>query len=147
MRRLPPVTLVLALVLGACAAAEPPPPGQLVKVTLSEFAFTPKDLILKAGQLVTLELRNRGQVQHEIMAGTGVPEHEGYPNDLFAGVDVKLSGTSTRDHAHRGFAIIVAPGKTARATFTVPARAGAYEIGCFEIGHYASGMVGRLVVE
>jgi uncharacterized cupredoxin-like copper-binding protein len=142
------LALVVATVaiLSSCAS-EPAAPGQLVRITLSEFAFSPKDITLKAGQLVTLELRNRGQLQHEVMAGTGVPEHEGYPSDLFTGVAVTLTGTSTRDHAHRGFAIIVGAGKTARATFTVPEQRGVYEIGCFELGHYASGMVGRLVIE
>ena len=139
--------MLAATLLGACAAAEPAPPGQLVRVTLSEFAFTPNELHLPAGVVVTLELRNRGQAQHEVMAGTGYPEHEGYASDLFAGVSVELTNTSTRDHAHRGFAIIVAPGKTARATFAVPDRKGVYEIGCFEPGHYAAGMVGRLIVE
>lgn len=138
---------LLGLVAGACASA-PAAPGRLVKIEMTDFAFAPKEIRVKAGELVTFELPNKGVVAHEIMAGRGEILHAGgYAEDLFTGLDVKMSGQLQKDHGHGGFSVMVDKGKTARATFTVPARPGTYEIACFEPGHYASGMVGRLIIE
>lgn len=136
-----------ALVAAACAA-EPAPPGRAVRLVMSDFAFTPKELALRQGELVTIEMPNRGAVDHEIMAGKGEIRHEGgYTEDLFAGVDVTLRGNEKPDHSHGGFMVLVGKGKTARMTFVVPSRPGTYEMGCFQPGHYLAGMVGRIVIE
>lgn len=147
MRRPLAVGALLLLVAGACGSAQPAP-GRLVRIEMTDFAFAPKEIRVKAGEIVTLELPNKGVVAHELMAGRGEILHAGgYAEDLFTGLEVAVSGQLKKDHGHGGFSVMVDPGKTARATFTVPAKPGTYEIACFEPGHYASGMVGKLVIE
>lgn len=147
MRALLVAGLLLALVAGACAST-PAALGRLVRVEMTDFAFAPKEIRVKAGELVAFELSNKGVVQHELMAGSGEILHAGgYTEDLFKGLDVRMSGEMPKEHGHGGFSVMVDKGRTARATFTVPARPGTYEIACFEPGHYASGMVGKLVIE
>jgi len=140
---------LLALVAGACSTT-PEVPGRAVSVEMTDFAFQPRELRLRSGDLVTLVLKNKGTVAHEIMAGSGEIQHDGgYATDLFGQVDVRVSGGAKPDHVHAkgGFMVVVGKGTTAHATFTVPARPGVYEIGCFQPGHYLAGMVGRLVIE
>jgi len=144
------VVLALVAVLGAAACSAPPAAadGRIVRVTLKEFAYAPSRVTLKAGELVTLELANRGTIFHELMAGRGeILPHGGYAEDLFSGVETRMSGNDPAAHSHGGFGVLVREGTTARLTFVVPDRPGTYEMGCFEAGHYLSGMVGRIVIE
>jgi uncharacterized cupredoxin-like copper-binding protein len=144
-----PVRLALLLAGGiTVAACAPAPPGRAVQIEMTDFAFTPREVTLRSGEVVTLVLKNKGTVPHEIMAGGGEIQHAGgYANDLFAGTDLRVSGDMRPDHQHGGVMILVDRGRTAYATFTVPYRRGVYELGCFEPGHYLAGMFGRLVIE
>lgn len=144
------VALAVAAVLVAVACSAPPSAadGRIVPIGLREFAFAPSRVTLKAGELVTLELVNRGTIFHELMAGRGeILSHGGYAEDLFSDVETRLSGNDPAAHSHGGFGILVAKETTARLTFVVPDRPGTYEMGCFEAGHYLAGMVGRIVIE
>jgi uncharacterized cupredoxin-like copper-binding protein len=115
---------------------------------MTEFAFHPKEIRVRPGELVTLVLKNKGNERHEVMAGRGAIQHSGgYSEDLLAGIELRVSGALRADHSHGGVMVLVAKGGTAHATFTVPDRPGEYEMGCFEPGHYLAGMVGRLVIE
>lgn len=140
--------LVGLLVATSCGSASTSADGRIVRIGLKEFAFAPSRVTLKAGELVTLELANRGTIFHELMAGQGeILSHGGYAGDLFSGVDVRMTGNDPAAHSHGGFGVLVAKGTTARLTFVVPDRPGTYEMGCFEAGHYLAGMVGRIVIE
>lgn len=144
------VALAVATVLVAAACSAPPASadGRIVRIALKEFGYAPSRVTLKAGELVTLELANRGTIFHELMAGRGeILPHGGYTEDLFGGVETRMSGNDPAVHSHGGFGVLVAEGTTARLTFVVPDRPGTYEMGCFEAGHYLAGMVGRLVIE
>ena len=146
--RIATLALVGVLVAVACGAAPSAADGRVVRIVLREFAFVPSRVVLKTGELVTLELANRGAVFHELMAGRGeILSHGGYAEDLFGGVDVRMSGNDPAAHSHGGFGVLVAAVTTARLTFVVPDRPGTYEMGCFEAGHYLAGMVGRIVIE
>ena len=145
--RILPALVASGLLLAACAS-EPPAPGRLVKIEMTEFAFHPKEVRLKAGEIVTLQLANKGTMPHEIMAGRGEIQHSGgYADDVFEGVDIAITGELRPDHSHGGVMVLVDARRTARATFIVPDCPGVYEMGCFEPGHYLSGMVGRIVIE
>ena len=58
--------------------------GRVVRVELSEFAFSPPQVILQAGETVTIALTNVGKLEHEFMAGTGVMAGMGYRTDWLA---------------------------------------------------------------
>lgn len=146
--RLVALAVAAVVVAAACSAPSAAADGRIVQVTLKEFAYAPSRVTLRTGELVTLELANRGTIFHELMAGRGeILPHGGYAEDLFGGVETRMTGNDPAVHSHGGFGILVAKGTTARLTFVVPDRPGTYEMGCFEAGHYLAGMVGRIVIE
>lgn len=148
MRRLLAGGALLALVAGACGST-PAVAGRAISLEMSEFAFHPKEIRVRSGELVTFVLKNKGNEPHEVMAGRGAIQHSGgYTEDLFSGVDVQVRGNTKPDHTHdSGFMVVAGKGATAYLTFTVPPRLGTYELGCFQPGHYAAGMIGKLVIE
>lgn len=147
MRGLLTAGTLLALVAGACSTT-PSVPGRAVEIEMTDFAFAPRNVTLRSGELVTLVLKNKGTVPHEIMAGSGEIQHSGgYADDLLAKVELRVSGAMRPDHSHEGAMVLVARGTAAMVTFTVPRRPGTYEMACFEPGHYLAGMVGKLVIE
>lgn len=144
---------LLALVVAACAPGAQQQPAQgpggarVIQLELSEFAFKPASITLKAGETVTLKITNKGAVEHELAAGRQAQATEGgFKEDFFKGVQLKLTGLSPIS-GHEGSGVKVDPGKSGEVTFTVPDKKGSYEIGCFIPGHYVSGMKGTLVVQ
>jgi len=132
--------LLAALSLMAAACAPPPPPGvakttgagpavaqapvqaaapaQAITITATEMAFSPTSLEVKAGQPVTLTLRNNGVVEHNWQGKIG---------------DETILVTAQ-------------PKQSASKTFT-PQTAGTYKIVCTVPGHEQAGMVATLVVK
>ena len=160
-RKLVPLVLVLILlVLAGCrteGAASPAPaakqPSQPpIQVKLSEFAFQPNQIRVKAGETVQLELINDGKNEHEFMVGRTVDMHEGEPNGYQKDFFDRVKATSdkvkfVKEHGH-GSMLKLPVGARTTLTFTAPAdTTGEWEVGCFVIGHYPSGMKGTLIVE
>lgn len=108
---------LLAVTLVACGGGATTAAGPTVAVELSDFKFTPQTVELPAGQKVTLELKNKGSVEHDFTIE---------PIGLKA--IVKGGQTATR---------VVGP-FTAGTT---------YDVICTTAGHKESGMVGKLVVK
>ena len=52
--------LGFALVLSACGGG-----GSTIKVTITDFAYSPNTFTVKAGEKVTLQATNKGAVEHE----------------------------------------------------------------------------------
>lgn len=91
--------------------------AETITVEMSEFAFKPADLTAKAGQEVTIELKNVGGVTHNLH----IPD---------LGVESPQ----------------VAGGATETFSFT-PDKTGTFKIVCTEPGHEQAGMVGNLTVQ
>jgi uncharacterized cupredoxin-like copper-binding protein len=147
------VLAAAALLLGACTAGTPEENGpDRVEITMSEFAFDPDAVTVPTGREVTVALTNDGDVRHEFMAGRDpMPDDGGYLQDLFAGVDPTVDPPDAivmdAHDAHAGFMVQVEPGESVEVTFSLPTdRAGDWEIGCFEPGHYEAGMHATLTV-
>jgi len=162
--------LYLALIMGVgffalSACGSPTPETLVMDISMAEFSFTPDVIEAKVGQQVTLNLTNRGALQHEIMFGRSAMMMGGQPNgyemDMFsmAGMDptVTFGGGMEDDMMmgeagmqHGGFSVILPPGQqTAQMTFTVTEEMmGEWEFGCFEQDgvHYTAGMTGMMVV-
>ncbi len=155
-----------ALALAACgeekeeAAATPaatppaaeetaPPAAEVIQITMGEMFFEPKEIRLKEGQQVQIELVNEGVVEHEFMVGREArPAPGGYEQDFFEGIDVQFTGEKAeleREEGH-GTEVMLEAGGRAVLTFTVPTGT-EWEIGCFVPGHYEAGMKGKLIVE
>lgn len=58
--------LLLGLVIAACGGPASTTSGA-VKLTLSEFKYSPSTIDLAAGAKMTLELRNAGTVEHDLI--------------------------------------------------------------------------------
>ena len=131
MRRLLMLMLMGSLLLSAACAPPPPPtaaaaaapakpaaPAQEVTITATEMAFSPTTLEVKAGEPVTLTVKNNGVLEHNWQAVIG------------------------------GETIVVAvqPKQSASRTFT-PQAAGTYKVICNVPGHEQAGMVATLVVK
>ena len=118
--RLASLALAGLLVLGltACGgAASPTATGPKVTVEFSEFKFAPSNIEVPADQKVTLEMRNRGTVEHDIT------------------VDAI------------GLKAIVKPGQTATRVIGPFAAGTTYEVYCSVAGHKESGMTGKLIAK
>ena len=115
---LPVALLGLALVLAACGGASGSGGGG-TSVTMSEYKYDPPSLTVRAGQAVTINLRNTGTLVHDYVV-------QGMP-----GGEVKGE---------------VQPGRSGTVSFT-PSQAGTYRVICAQAGHEASGMVGQLIVQ
>lgn len=158
------VVMIGLLVLAACAQSTPEPATYTIE--MSEYAFTPDTIEAKVGQQVTLNLVNKGALEHEIMFGRNVMMMDnhpsGYQEDMFemTGVEPVVmmmeemesmeEGEHEEEENHSGFMVhLVKTDDEASMTFTVTEdMLGEWEIGCFELDgvHYTSGMVGKFIV-
>jgi uncharacterized cupredoxin-like copper-binding protein len=116
---------------GAAAPAKPPGPytangetdgssGKASLALLDTMKFQPNTIVnAKAGQPVSLELKNSGATVHSFMApALGVPNKA-----------------------------TINPGQTQTVTFTAPSQAGTYFYWCPQPGHAEAGMVGQVQVK
>lgn len=108
---------LLAVGLVACGGGAAATAGPKVTVDMTDFAFGPKSVEIPAGQKVTLELRNKGAVEHDFT------------------VDAI------------GLKAIVKPGQTATRSVGPFTAGTEYDLYCSTAGHKESGMTGKLVVK
>jgi uncharacterized cupredoxin-like copper-binding protein len=106
-----------------------------VTIDMSEFAFTPKDITLEAGQPYILEVVNTGTVKHEFTAG-----------DFFRTVATRKAETAETEVKVPFFTEIeVFAGKKAEL-FLIPLIPGTYKLVCEIEGHFEAGMFGTITV-
>ena len=145
------LTIAAAFTLTACSgapnyAALPNDPGRVVRIDMSDFAFSPATISVKPGERITLSFRNIGGQEHEFMAGTGAVVGKGFVKDWLA--LAKVDGPSDGHNAgHTGEGLRLAPRTAANVTLVVPPNVGQFEFACFVVGHYESGMKGTLIVD
>lgn len=154
--------VALSITLAACAPQTSEPVTYTIE--LSEYAFTPNVIEAKVGQQVTLELINRGVLEHEFMIGRDAMMMNnrpgGYRVDMFQMANIEPQvmmpdemsgmGDASGRADHSGF-MVVLPKTDDRATLTLTVTkdmTGEWEIGCFsqEGVHYDAGMKGKFVV-
>jgi plastocyanin len=146
-----------------CTQVTPEPVTFAIEMT--EYAFTPDTIEVKVGQQVTVNLVNKGALEHEIMFGREVMTMNNLPNgylvDMFetARTEPKVTlpeggmgelESGEHGEGHQGFMVLLPKnGDEASMTFTVTKdMVGEWEMGCFELDgvHYTSGMVGKFIV-
>lgn len=116
---------LLTLLLAACGSsggastASAPSADRTVKVNLlDEMKFIPATFEVRAGQIVRVELTNKGVLVHDFVI-----------RDLEKVIKAEVGG-----------------GKKGVASFTAPAAPGAYEFVCVQPGHEQAGMKGLIRV-
>ena len=134
-----------------------------VEVDMTDIAFNPKTLDVKAGETVRFVLVNKGQLLHEFNLGHAAM-HAAHQKEM---LDMQQSGMLTptgnnhagMDHSAMGHggmnmpgmkhddpnSVLVEPGKTAELTWTF-SKTDNLEFACNVPGHYQAGMVGQLKV-
>jgi len=134
-----------------------------VEIDMTDIAFTPKSLDVKAGETVRFVLVNKGQLLHEFNLGNAAM-HAAHQKEM---LEMQQSGMLTptgmghdgMDHSAMGHgamnmpgmkhddpnSVLVEPGKTAELTWTFT-RADNLEFACNVPGHYQAGMVGKVKV-
>lgn len=123
--------LSLSLILTSCGGGAGTP-STTINVTLSDFQFSPNNFTVPAGQQITLNATNSGDVIHNFVV-------------------MKL-GTSAgtpfgdKDIPNVYWQLEVQPGTSQTATFTAPTDPGTYEVVCKTPGHLEAGMRAKLIV-
>src|SRR5256712_977374 len=130
------VTAVVVTEIGQGLAQ--PDPASVVRIELSEYAFSPAQVTLKAGKAVRLKVVNTGRATH-MFAST-------YLNTQ----DLEIEGDDMEVDAPKGVKYVkLQPGKSAEIKFT-PAQKGTFDFSCdVRTGgrtHRDRGMKGQLVV-
>jgi len=109
--------------------------AQHLTIELSEFAFTPDDIALEAGQPYVITVLNVGAVKHEFTAG-----------DFFGSVAFrKAEDASGEFKAPAPHEIEVFAGKEIEM-YMIPTTAGRYQLVCEIEGHLEAGMSGTIDV-
>lgn len=115
-------------------AAQPAAASSKLTVRMSEFAFAPKDAVVKAGK-VTVTAPNDGKVVHELvfLRTSADPAH------------LPMDGDDVDESTNAGEIADVEPGTT--KTATIKFTRGTYAMVCALPGHYKAGMFGSLTVK
>ena len=130
------VTTVVVTEIGQGLAE--PDPASVVRIELSEYAFSPAQVTLKAGRAVTLKVVNTGRSVHMLAS------------QYLSSQDLEIEGADMEVDAPNGVKYVkVQPGKSAEIKFT-PAQKGTFDFSCdVKTGgrtHRDRGMKGQLVV-
>lgn len=116
-----------------------------IMVQADEFAFSPGEVTIAAGEMVTLTLKNTGNQEHDLsIAGLNadVVESSGtMRNDAHGEQSHGNSGQSMEGELH----LHTKPGEVQTITF-IPLQPGTYKMVCTLPGHKEAGMVGIIKV-
>lgn len=135
-----PVAAALAaamtFALGACATGSAGG-SRTIDVTMDDdMRYAPDSFEFEVGDVVTFELRNEGELVHEMFIGDRAA-HEAHEAEMREDPHSDAHGDPA--------AISVEPGATASLTYTFES-AGELLAGCHEPGHYEAGMVASITV-
>ena len=123
------ILLLCTLVLSACGQNQP---STEIQVDMTDFAFTPNQYLVPAGQEITLHVQHDGTVEHDfIIMNYDTSEGEHFDQE---------------DQPNIYWQIKVQPGQSETLTFPAPDQPGTYQIVCAMAGHVEAGMVGQLEV-
>ena len=130
------VTAVVVTAIGQGLAQ--PDPAAVVRIELSEYAFSPAQVTLKAGRAVRLTVVNTGRATHMLAS------------KYLGSQDLEIEGADMEVDAPNGVKYVkLQPGKSAAIKFT-PAQKGTFDFSCdVRTGgrtHRDRGMKGQLVV-
>jgi len=121
--------LILMLALSAC---ENGGPSTKFSFTITDFAFTPNEFTVTAGQQITLNVTHDGTMEHNFI----VMNYGTDAGDMF----------DEADQANVFWEVSLQPGESKTVVFTAPEQPGTYQILCGMPGHMQSGMLGKLIV-
>lgn len=141
-RRSAVLVAVLIVALAGCGGGEPPAADggeRVVEITAHDsMAFDPPDIEVEAGETVTFEVTNDGEIVHEFVLGDEQTQRE------HADHMQEMDGAEDMHHDDPNV-LTIEPGRTESLTWTFE-EAGEVLYGCHQPGHYEAGMVGTVTV-
>ena len=123
------LTLILAFMITACGKSGA---STDINFKMSDFAFSPGEFTIPAGQEITLHITHDGTMEHNFI----VMKYGTDAGEMF----------DEADRANVFWEMDLQPGDSKTILFTPPAQPGTYQIICGMPGHLQSGMVGKLIV-
>ena len=129
-KRLLILAMFLIAILAACGDSSSPKTS--LKLTLTDFSYTPSEFTVPAGKEITLDAANNGAVVHNYII-------------MNLGTDAGTEWTA-EDEANVYWKLEIPAGGSTTTTFTAPSEPGEYEVVCSTPGHLQAGMVGKLIV-
>jgi uncharacterized cupredoxin-like copper-binding protein len=135
-RHLTPLLIaVVAVLLAACSGGEA---GRTISVRMfDDMRYDPARFDVNAGETVTFDVTNSGEVRHEFFIGT-LDDHRAHADEMREG--------GHGDDAHDNPAALrLEPGENGSLSYTF-AEPGELMVGCHEPGHYEAGMVAPVTV-
>lgn len=123
------LTLLLAFLITACGKSGV---STNINFTMSDFAFSPGEFTIAAGQEITLHITHNGTMEHNFI----VMKYGTDAGELF----------DEADRVNVFWEMDLQPGDSKTFLFTTPEQPGTYQIICGMPGHLQSGMVGKLIV-
>jgi uncharacterized cupredoxin-like copper-binding protein len=104
---------------------------------LDSMRYDKRELTVRAGETVRFTVTNAGKVRHEFVIGDAAEQRE-HEMEMQS-----MPGMVMPDEAN---GISLAPGETKSIVWQF-AGPGPVELACHEAGHYAAGMVSRIIIE
>ena len=121
--------LMLALLLTACGNSGP---ATKMDFTMTDFAFSPGEFTIPAGQEITLHINHDGTMEHDFI----IMKYGTDAGEMF----------DEADQENVFWEMALQPGDSKTVLFAAPDQPGTYQIICGMPGHLQSGMVGKLMV-
>lgn len=130
MKRLAILSGALLLALSACGGGDASGADRTLEVEMVDIAFRPTSINATKGERVRFVFTNTGKVVHDAFIGdrAAQDEHE----------REAASGDGGHGHGDTG-GVTVKAGAKGELEYTFD-KAGTFEIGCHEPGHYQAGM-------
>lgn len=113
-------------------------PNQTIEVDANDdFTFSPTGLDVSVGDVVTFKVTNTGAIPHDFTLGDEElqDEHEAEMAEMGGNMEMHDEPNS----------FVLEPGETKEMTWRFT-EAGVIIFGCHQVGHYAAGMRGTIVI-
>src|SRR5688500_7504207 len=123
------LVMMFALALSSCARSGP---SNRIRFTMTDFAFTPNEFTIPAGEEITIRATHNGTVEHNFILMKSATD----AGDMY----------DEEDKGNIFFDVDLQPGESKTVTFTAPEQPGTYQVICGMVGHLQSGMIGKLIV-
>lgn len=121
-------------------AGDPKKPARIVQVVMSErdgkMAFIPDRLEIRRGEQIRFQLRNNGELDHELVLAT-LEENLKHAVEMQKNPDMEHGDPNAKR---------LAPKKTGEIVWAFT-KAGEFDFSCLIPGHREAGMTGKIIVK
>ena len=132
--------------------------SRTIEVSMTDNAFEPSSMAVKAGETIRFVVRNDGELVHEFNIGTG-KMHEAHREEMMQMMDMGMLEADRINHDRMGHgsggmmmkhddpnSVLLEPQQTAELIWMFPERAN-LQFACNVPGHYEDGMVGEFRID